>query len=103
MRFEARNIEQWDEKVFENEVVAEVYRAAYGSKYQNKARDEANPDDAASIAELVFHFSEDGLRDKTGKDWAMESKLRTGGFEFFFKMVSFSQKSCEKCRKESFF
>ena len=77
MRFEARNIEQWGEKVFENEVVVEVYRAAYGSKYQNKARNEANPDDAASIAELVFHFSEDGLRDKTPKDWALMSKLRS--------------------------
>ena len=59
MRFASRNVEQIDNKVFDNIVVCEVYRSTHGSEW-GMGQDDG--DDSGSLAELIMKFSDDGLK-----------------------------------------
>jgi len=74
MRFTAENVEQYDDKVYHNTVVCELYRASTGSQWG--IGDGDGLVDNQSVAEMIFHFSDDGLKDRTPQEWAMASHLR---------------------------
>lgn len=74
MRFTAENVEQYDDKVYHNTVVCEVYRASTGAAWGNEGNDGLA--DSASVAEMIFHFSDEGMKDRTPQEWAMASGLK---------------------------
>ena len=73
MRFASRNVEQIDNKVFDNIVVCEVYRSTHGSEW-GMGQDDG--DDSGSLAELIMKFSDDGLKDKTALNMVNFSALQ---------------------------
>lgn len=75
MRFTSENTEQYQDKIFHNNVVCELYRASTGAKW-GTTEDGDGLADSASVAEMIFHFSDDGFKDKTPQEWAMHSQLR---------------------------